>query len=119
MAADVLVELGTGMAIIGVMIARADGRIDKVDAKYESRFGEVDSKFDVMARDLVDVKVRLPGSRATCRLVTVLHLARGTGPLPGRTSISLQPATARTDSPPVWHHVLSRVRTVPRGRWRR
>ena len=49
MAADVLVDLGTGMAIIGVMIAlflRADSRIDKMDAK-----------FDVMAQDLVDVKV--------------------------------------------------------------
>ena len=82
MAADVLVDLGTGMAIIGVMIAlflRADSRIDKLDAKYESRFDKtdakyesrfdktdakyesrfdkLDAKFDVMAQDLVDVKV--------------------------------------------------------------
>ena len=78
MAADVLVNLGTGMAIIGVMIAlflRADSRIDKVDAKSdarfdkvdarfdkvdaksESRFEKMDTKFDAMARDLADVKV--------------------------------------------------------------
>ena len=71
MEADVLVDLGTGMAIIGVMIAlflRADSRVDKVDSKFESRFDKVDSKFEsrfdkmdskveAMASHVVDVKV--------------------------------------------------------------
>ena len=85
MAADVLVDLGTGVAIIGVMITlflRAESRSDKLDAKFESRFDKVDArfekmdakfesrfdkvdarfekmdaKFDGMSSDLVDVKV--------------------------------------------------------------
>lgn len=60
MAADVLVDLGTGVAIIGVMITlflRAGSRSDKLDAKFESRFDKVDAKFDGMSSDLVDVKV--------------------------------------------------------------
>ena len=63
MAADVLVDLGTGMAIIGVMIAlflRADSRIDKVDAK-----------FDAMAQDIVDVKV------SVARIEGYLHARDG------------------------------------------
>lgn len=49
MPADVLVDLGTAMAIIGVMIGlflRADSRIDKLDAKFESRFDRMDAKFE-------------------------------------------------------------------------
>ena len=60
MPVDVLVDLGTGMAIIGVMITlfvRVDSRIDKVDAKFESRFDRTDAKFDAMAQDVVEVKV--------------------------------------------------------------
>ena len=70
MAADVLVDLGTGMAIIGVMIVlflRADSRIDKVDAKFESRF-------DAMAQDIVDVKV------SVARIEDYLHARDGFTP---------------------------------------
>ena len=100
MAADVLVDLGTGMAIIGVMIVlflRADSRIDKVDAKFESRF-------DAMA---------------TCMPVMGLHLRGATGPFLSPTSISLRPATARPDSTirsDATH--LAGVRTTPQGHWR-
>ena len=77
MAADVLVDLGTGMAIIGVMIAlflRADSRIDKLDAKYESRFDKTDAKFDAMAQDIVDVKV------SVARIEGYLHARDGFTP---------------------------------------
>ena len=82
MPADILVDLGTGMAIIGVMItlfirvdskvdrvdskfdsrfekmdSKFDSRFEKMDSKFESRFEKMDSKFDAMAQDLVDVKV--------------------------------------------------------------
>ena len=49
MGTDVVVNLGTAIATIGVMVAlyvRVDRRIDRLDAK-----------FDGLARDVVDVKV--------------------------------------------------------------
>ena len=60
MAVDVLVDLSTEMAIIGVMIGlflRAERRTDEVEARFESRFDKVDERFGSMARDLVEVKV--------------------------------------------------------------
>ena len=47
MAPDVLVDLSTAIAIIGVMIAlflRTDRKIDEVDAKSESRLGEAEAR---------------------------------------------------------------------------
>lgn len=70
MAVDVLVDLSTAMAIIGVMIglflraergtdeveARSESRLGEVEARFESRFDKVDERFGSMARDLVEVK---------------------------------------------------------------
>ncbi|MCY4372063.1 MAG: hypothetical protein OXF41_22145 [bacterium] len=90
---DVLVDLGTGMAIIGVMITlfvRVDSRIDKVDAKFESRFDRMDAKFDAMAQDVVGVKV------SVARIEGYLQARDGFGPAGSDQPVS-QPDT---DQPP-------------------
>lgn len=72
MEADVVVNLGTAIATIGVMVAlfvrvdkRIDGvemRIDRLDSKFETKFDKTDVRFDKMdARfeerfDRVDVR---------------------------------------------------------------
>ena len=85
MTAYVLVDLGTGMAIIGVMIVlflRADSRIDKLDAKFESKIDKVDAKFDVMARDVVDVKI------SVARIEGYLQARDGFAPSAGDRPVS-------------------------------
>ena len=56
MESDVVVNLGTALSIIGVMLAlfaRVDRRIDGV----EERVDGVDKRIGGLARDVVDVKV--------------------------------------------------------------
>lgn len=103
MTADVLVDLGTGMAIIGVMIVlfvRAGSRIDNLDAKFESRLDKMDAKSDAMARDVVDVNISVARIEGYSQARNGFSPSSGDRPVRGRTSISLRPATARQDSRP-------------------
>ena len=71
MEADVVVNLSTAIATIGVMVAlfvridkRIDGvemRIDRLDSKFETKFGKTDVRFDKMDARFEDIEAGVEG----------------------------------------------------------